>query len=145
MNHVKLRQKYNSIKELIQPPLSSFERGYRSMHHSIGMRRNIGERYACVPNVLFDEHIYYFTMFMQDIVPRRITIPYKFHGQLWATKIYEHGHSLRVQWEILYHCGCIPKAPNISHTFNHGEKTWAASKQWGSHLPYVMFLFQDCT
>ena len=64
MHHVELGQLHNSIKELIQPSLSSFERGDRSMHHSICMRRNVGERYASVPNVLFDEHMNYFTMFM---------------------------------------------------------------------------------
>ena len=71
-------------------------------------------------------------MFMQPIAPRRITIPYK----ILATKISEHGHSLGDQREILYHCGCTPKAPNIYHTFNHGEMNWAASKWLENHLPH---------
>ena len=87
MNHVELGQKHNSIKELIQPSLSLFERGDRSMHHSICLRRNFGEEYAHVNNVSFDYCLHYFTMYMQAITPRRSTIPYKLHGQLWATKI----------------------------------------------------------
>ena len=67
-------------------------------------------------------------MYMHSIAPRRIIIPYKLHGQLWATNISEHGHSLGGKREILYHCGFIPKAPNISHTFSHGEMTWEESK-----------------
>ena len=73
---------------------------------------------------------------MQAITPRRIIVPYKLHGQLWATKMSEHGHSLGEQREILFHDGCIPKAPNISHTFSHSEMTWAAIKWWENHLPH---------
>ena len=72
---------------------------------------------------------------MYAITPRRSVVPYKLHGQLWATKISEHGHYLGEQREILFHDGCIPKAPNISHTFSHSEITWTTSKWWGSHLP----------
>ena len=69
MNHVDLGERHDSIKELIQPPLSSFGmRGDISMHHSICLRRYLGEEYAYVPNVLFDENMHSFTMFMQVIV-----------------------------------------------------------------------------
>ena len=37
---------------------------------------------------------------------------------------------------MLYHYGCTPEAPNISHLFSHCERTWATSKWWGNHLPY---------
>lgn len=42
-----------------------------------------------------------------------------------------------MQREILFHDGCFPKAPNISHIFNHGEMTCTSSKWWGNHLPYL--------
>ena len=95
-----------------------------TMHHSICLRGDFGEEYAHVNNVSFDYFLHSFTMYMQAITPRRSTIPYKLHGQLWATKFSKHGHSLGGQREmILYHDGCTPKAPDISHTFNHGEMT----------------------
>ena len=137
MNHVELGEQHNSMKELIQRYISSFGRGDRSMHHSICLRRNFGEKCAQVNNVLFDEDMHYFTMYMQAIAPRRSIIPYKLHGQLWAIKISIHGHSLGDQREILFHDGCIPKAPNISHTFSHSEMTWEACKWWGNHLPHI--------
>ena len=139
MCHVELEERHESMKELFQPPLSSFGmRGDTSMHHSICMRRNCGEEYACVSNDSFYYDLYYFTMYVQAIAPKRSIIPHKLHGKLWVTKISEHGHSLGDQREILYHCGCIPKAPNISHTFSHSEMTWEASKWWENHLPCMI-------
>ena len=70
------------------------------------------------------------------MTPRSI-VSYELHGQPWPTKISELGHSLDGEREILFHDGCIPKAPNISHTFNHSETTWEASKWWGNHLPHL--------
>ena len=125
------------MKDLIQAPLSSFGmRGDISMHHSICMSRILGKEHAYVHNFSFDDYFHSFTMNMQAIALRRIIIPYKIHGQIWAIKISEHGHSLGRQREILYHCGFIPKAPNISHTFSHVEMTWKQIKWWGNHLPY---------
>ena len=37
---------------------------------------------------------------------------------------------------MIYHSQCNPKASNISHLFNTFEKTMAAIKWWGNHLPY---------
>ena len=128
MHHVEMEQQHNSMRELIHPSLFSFERGDRSMHHSICLRRIVGEEHTHVNNVLIYDCMYYFTIYMQAMTLRRNISPYKLHGQLWATQIYEYGHSLRGQREILFHDGCIPKAPNISHTFSHGEMTWKASK-----------------
>ena len=124
MYHVEMGQQHNSMEGLIQPFVSLFEEGDRSMHHSICLRRNFGEEYAHVNNVSFDYCLHYFTMYMKAMTPRRSILPYKLHGQLWATKISEHGHSLGGKREILFHDWCIPKAPNISHTFSHSEMTW---------------------
>ena len=55
--HVEMGQQHNSIKESIQPSLSLFEEGDRSMHHSICLRRNFGEEYAHVNNVSFIVYI----------------------------------------------------------------------------------------
>ena len=73
---------------------------------------------------------------MQAISPRKSILTLKLHGKLWAINIFEHGHSLGGYREMLYHCGCTPKEPNISHTFSDCEKTWVASNWWGNHLPY---------
>ena len=137
MNHVELGQQYDSMKDSIQPSLPSFERGDRSMHHSICMRRIGCEEHTHVNHVLFSDCMYSFTVYMQAMTPRRSIVPYKLHGQLWATKISESGHSVGGQREILFHDGGIPKAPNISHTFDHSEMTLAISKWWGNHLPHL--------
>ena len=71
------------------------------------------------------------------MAPRRSNVSCKSHGNHWATKFSELGHSLDVQRDIFYHYGCFPKAPNISHTFSHSEITWETSKWWGNHLPYL--------
>ena len=71
------------------------------------------------------------------MTPIWIFVPYKLHGQLWAKNIFEYGHSLGGQREILHHDGCFPKAPNISHTFSHSEITWEESKWWENHLPHL--------
>ena len=137
MDHVDMGETHKSMKELSQPPLSSFRmRGDLSMDHSICMNRIVGKENVYVHNVSFDDYFHSFTMCIHAIDPRRSIIPYKLHGQIWAINISEHGHSLQGQREILYHCGCIHKAPNISHTFSHGEMTWTKSKWWGNHLPY---------
>ena len=65
ISNVEMGEIHDSMKDLIQSPLSSFGmRGDRSMHHSICMRRNFGEEYACVPNVSFDYYLNSFTMYM---------------------------------------------------------------------------------
>ena len=71
------------------------------------------------------------------MTPRRSDISCRTLGKQWATKISKFGHSLDEQREIFHHDGCFPKAPNISLTFSHSEITWAASKWWGNHLPYL--------
>ena len=129
MKHVELEEKHSSMKELNKPPLSYFGmRGDLSMDHSICMSRNFGEEHAYVHNVLFDKYLNSLTMNMQAIAPRRKIIPDKIHFQLWAINIFYHGHSLGGYREMLYHCGCTPKAPNIFHIFRNCEKTWETSK-----------------
>ena len=59
--------------------------------------------------------------------PKRINASFKSHGNYWATKISESGHSLDDKREIFHHDGCFPKAPNIFLTFSNSEMTWAAS------------------
>ena len=95
MDHVEMGEIHNSMKELSQPPLSSFGmRGDLSMDHSICMSINFGKEHAYVHDVSFGEYFHSFTMYMQAIAPRRSILPYKIHGQLWAIKFFEHGHSL---------------------------------------------------
>ena len=107
------------------------------MHHSICTRRIVGEEHTHVNPVLFSECMYSFTMYMQAMNRRRIVLYYKLHGQLWEKNVSEYGHSLGGQREILFHDGCIPKAPHISHISSHGEMTWTTSKWWGNHLPHL--------
>ena len=52
-------------------------------------------------------------------------------------KFSDLSHSLERKREILQIDGCFPKAPNIYHTFSHGDVAWAASKWWENHLPYL--------
>ena len=138
MNHEEMGKIHESRDESIQPPLFPLgKRRDRSMHYSIFRWRNVGKEYAFVSHDSFDYYFYSFTMYMQVIAPKRSVIPYKLHGQIWATNIFEHGHSLIGKREILFHDGCFPKAPNISHTFSHGEMTCEASKWWGNQLPHV--------
>ena len=106
------------------------------MDHSICMSRNFGKEHAHVHDVSFDDHLHSFAMYIHAICLTRSILPYKLHDQLWAIKFYKHGHSLGGYREMLYDCGCTPKAPNIYHFFSDCEKTWAASKWWGNHLPY---------
>ena len=107
------------------------------MHHSICMRTTIGEEHAHVKHVLFFDCMHSFTMYMQAMTPRRSIISCKLHGQHGATQNFELGHSLGGQREIFHHDVFFPKAPNISHTFSHGERVWAASKWWENHLPHL--------
>ena len=85
------------------------------MHNSMCMRGIDGEEYDHVSQVLFSNYTYSFTMFMQAMAPRRSDISCKSHGKHWATQISKFGHSLDEQREILYHDGCFPKAPKLSH------------------------------
>ena len=71
------------------------------------------------------------------MTPKRSNLSCKSHVNCWATKNFEFGHSLDVQREIYFHDGCFSKAPNISHTFCNSEMTWAKSKWWENHLPYL--------
>lgn len=128
MKYVELGQPCDSMQELFQPSLPSFERGERSMHNSMCMRGIFREESGHVNQVSFSNFSYYFTVFMQAMTPIRSDVSHKSHGKHWATKISKFGHSLVVQREIFFHDGCFPKAPNISHTFSHGEMTCAASK-----------------
>ena len=92
------------------------------MHNSM-FRRNIdGGKSEHVMQALFSNLMYSFTMLLQAMAPKRSVVSYESHGKLW---------------EIPFHDGCFPKAPNISHTFSHGEIASAASKWWGKHLPYL--------
>ena len=137
MYYVELGQQHDSMKELFQPSLHSFERGERSMHHSICMRIIVGKESDHVKHVLFSDYTYYFTMFMQAMAPRTSDISCKSYGKIWATQISKFGHSLDEQREILYYDGCFPKAPNLSHTFSHSEITWATSKWWEDRLTHL--------
>ena len=64
MNHVEMGQQDISMEELIQPSLSLFEEGDRSMHHSICIRRIVGEEHTHVNNISFYDCMYYFTVHM---------------------------------------------------------------------------------
>ena len=130
MDHMEMDQQHNSMKDLIQPSLSLFEEGNRTMHHSICLRRTIGEEHTYVNHILFPNCMPYFTMYMQTMTPKRSVIPYKLHVQLFAKTISDYGHFLGEQREILQHDGCFPKAPNISSTFSHGEMLWAEIQWW---------------
>ena len=79
-------------------------------------------------------------MFMHAMTPKGSDISCRCHGICWATKNSKLVHSLVVQREIIFHDGCFLKAPNISHTFIHGEMVWEASKWWENHLPYLYFM-----
>ena len=64
MYHVEMEQQHNSVKYSIHPSLSSFERGDRPMHHSICLRRIIGEEHTYVNHILFSNYMYSCTMYM---------------------------------------------------------------------------------
>ena len=81
MYHMEMEKQHNSMEELIQPSLSLFEEGDRSMHHSIRLRRIIGEDNTYVNHVLFSNCMNSFTMYMQVMTPNMSVIPYKLHGQ----------------------------------------------------------------
>ena len=118
--------------------ISSFSWKGRNFVHNSMYRRNIdGEKFDHVMQASFSDLTHSFTMFLQAMTPERSAVSCKSHGKHWATKISEFGHSLVVQREILFHNGCFPKAPNISHIFSHGEITCTTSKWWGNHLPYL--------
>ena len=105
MYHVEMEQQHNSMEYLNQPSPSLLEEGDRPMHNSIDMRRIVGEEHALVTHFLYYDFMHYFTMFMQAMTPRRSIISCKLHGQYWATKIFEFGHSLGGKREILQHDG----------------------------------------
>ena len=121
----------DSMQESFQPSLPCLERGEISMHKSMCMRDNVGKRSDHVKKVSFSDCTCSFTIFMQAMIPKRINVSCKSHGNFWATENSEFGHSLDVQREIYFHDGCFPKAPNISHTFSHSEITWE------NHLPHL--------
>ena len=128
------------MQDSFQSFLPSLEKGEKFVHNSM-YRRNIdGEKSEHVMKALFSGLMYSFTMMLQAMDPKRSVVPYESHGKPWATAISEFGHHLIVQREILFHDGCFPKAPNISHIFSHGEMTCAASKFWGNHLPYLYLM-----
>ena len=102
-SYVELGLQHDSVKKLFHPYLPSFERKDRSMRHSNCMRSIVGEKSDHVKHVLVSDCIYSFTMFMQAMAPRRNNTSCKYHGKKWATQIFEYGHSLDEQREILYH------------------------------------------
>ena len=127
MDHVEMEEILNSLMELSQLLLSSLGmRGDLSMSHPIYVRKVYGKDLIFMYDDLYDEYLYSFTIHVQAIVPWGSILPYKFHGQIWAINIVEHGHSLGGYRAMIYHFGCTPKAPNISHLFKTCEKTWAA-------------------
>ena len=87
--------------------------------------------------VYFSDYMHSSTLFMQAMIPRRRVLSCQSHGKFWATTLVVLGHSLGGQREILFHDGCFPKAPNISHTFSYSEMAWATSKWWEDHLPHL--------
>ena len=107
------------------------------MHNSMYRRDLVGEKYDHVMQASFSDLTHSFTIFLQAMAPQRSVVSFKSHGKHWATAISKFGHSLIVQREILFHDGCFPKAPNISHIFSHGEMTCAKIKWWGDHLPHL--------
>ena len=64
MYHMEMEQQHNSMEELIQSSLSLFEEGDISMHHSICLRRTIGEENTYVDHVLFSDCMHYFNIYM---------------------------------------------------------------------------------
>ena len=64
MNYVELGQPGDSMQELFQPSLPSFERGEISMHNSMSRRSIVGEESNHVNHVLFSDCTYSYTMFM---------------------------------------------------------------------------------
>ena len=106
------------------------------MSHSIGMSKVYGKDHVYMHNDLLNEYFHSFTIHVQDIVPRGSILPYKIHGQIWAINCVDHDHSLGGYRELIYHLGCAPKAPDITHLLKTCEKNMAASKWWGNHLPY---------
>ena len=99
-------RRYNSLKELSQPPLSSLGmRGDISMSHSISVRKVYGKGHAFVHNYLINDYFHSFTIHVQAITLNGIIIPYKLHGQLGAINSVEHGHSLGGYREMTYHLG----------------------------------------
>ena len=134
---MELGQPKDSMQESFQLFLPSFEKGGKFVNNSMYRRNNYGEKYDHVMHASFFDFMHSFTMLLQAMTPKRIFLSCKSHGKHWSTGISEFGHSLFVQRDILFHDGCFPKAPNISHIFSHGEITCAASKWWGNHLPYL--------
>ena len=107
--------------------------------HNYMYRRNIdGEESDHVMQASFSDLTHYFTMILQAMTPKRSVVSCKSHGKHWATAICELGHSPAMKREIIFHDGCFPKAPNISHIFIHDEITCVESKWWEDHLPYLI-------
>ena len=136
MSYVELGQPWDSMQESFQSSLPSFERGERSMSNSMCMRGIVGKGSVHVKQVLFSDCTCYFTICMQVMTPKRSNVSCKSHGNYWAIKISEFGHSLDEQREIFHHDGCFPKEPNIYLTFNNSEMTWETIKWWGKNLPH---------
>ena len=107
------------------------------MHHSIDRRRIVGEEHALNTCILYSNFMHSYTLFLQAMTPSRSVISCQSHGKYGATTIAILSHSLGGQREILFHDGCFPKAPNISHTCSHSEMAWAESKWWENHLPHL--------
>ena len=118
---MELGQPKDSMQESSQSFLPSLKEGGKFVHNSMFQRNIDGEKYEHVMQALFSDLMYYFTMLLQAMAPKRSVVPYKSHGKLWATENSELGHSLAMKRENPFHDGCFPKAPNISHTFSHGE------------------------
>ena len=130
-------QQHDSLEELNQPTLPSLEEENRSMHLSLNRRKIIGERHDPVTHVFIYDFMHSYTMFLEVMAPRRSVRSYELLGQHWAPKISEFSHSLKRKREILKHDGCFPKAPNIYHTFSHGDMVWEAS---GGKTTYHIYI-----
>ena len=137
MDHVEMEEIHNSFMELSQPPLSSLGmRGDISMSHSIIVIKGYGKDNVFMHDDLLDKYFHSFTIHVQAIAPSERNLPYKLHGQLGVIKNVDHGHSLGKFWEMKYHSGCTPLAPNITHLLKSCEKTMKKNKWWGNHLLY---------
>ena len=65
MNHVEMGEIHNSMEELSQPPLSSFEmRRDLSMNHSICISKGYGKEHVYIHNGLLDDYLCSFTLYM---------------------------------------------------------------------------------
>ena len=75
------------------------------MQNSMCMINFDGKESVHVKQVYFSNYTCYFTIRMQAMNPKRRNASCKSHGNCWATKNSEFGHSLDVKREIYFHDG----------------------------------------